>query len=284
MPSSVVGAAVGGLTGSTLAGGVASGLTGLAMGGLGGSRGNGVAPFTNINAGQLKSGVDTAGRFTVTSGKARTALINSIIDKYKNQSGYLTGLAPQVSSVYDSAISGTQDLLNRVNPAYGDITKSRVAAINNAKQASVSDLRSILARRRVLGSSFADDTQKRTEAEYAQKEADARATSLLEEMDATAKLIDTNLQYKTSQISGVKSLLDEAFNMNMAADQTQLDEWNTMWNAANGLLSSFQRVQQANAAADYENALAAGKTLAASLSSMSGLGKEIGTKIGGIWG
>ena len=288
MPSSIIGAGIAAATGSSLAGAAASGITGLAMGGLGGGKGggggSGVAPFTNINSGGLYSGVDKNGMLYVTHNNKREALIKAIADKYLSQSQATRGLAPQFSALYDPAIAGTEDLMARVKPAYGDLTKSRVAAIQSGKQSSVSDLRSNLARRRVLGSSFADDTQKRVEAEYAQKEADARAASMLEEMDATAKLIDSNLQLKTQQLTGTKALLDKAFNLSLAADQTNLNEMNLLYNSAVGLLSNFQNVQQMNAEAQYKNSMTAGSTLSGALSSLGGVGSQIGSKIGSIFG
>jgi len=83
--------------------------------------------------------------------------------------------------------------------------------LNNSKTAAIGNLRENLERRRVLGSSFAQDAFTRTNAEFA-KQADAvTADSFLKSLDATQQLIGQEFTARRGQFqTGLDELNLEA--------------------------------------------------------------------------
>lgn len=100
------------------------------------------------------------------------------------------GLLDEIRTVGADATSQLDSLIGRVRPGFGDLTEARVAPITAARQRGVSNLRGNLQRRRLLGSSFAEDSIIRAEREFAEAEQLARAQGLLEELELTTRLID----------------------------------------------------------------------------------------------
>jgi len=84
---------------------------------------------------------------------------------------------------------GLDQLIARVRPGFGELTKSRVGAIQDAARKATGDVRANLSRRRLGGSSFASDAVGRVASEFGKQEAQVRAESLLEEMALTTELI-----------------------------------------------------------------------------------------------
>ena len=173
MVGSVVGA---------VAGGVASAAASKLFGG--GSSGGGVSQarsVPNFNIGGLK-GVSTPGNLTITPSADRTARVGSV-------QGLLNQTALQFANIR-----------KKLTPGFGALTEARVGALNDARFRTVGTLRENLARRRLQGSSFASDAVARTEAEFAREEADLRARSFLEEIDATTRLIDRETELSVAAV------------------------------------------------------------------------------------
>lgn len=80
-------------------------------------------------------------------------------------------------------------LLSRVAPGISELRRTRLQGLENIRRRTVGDIRDNLARRRVLGSSFAQDAIVRAEREFAQQADEIRATSFLQELDLTNRLI-----------------------------------------------------------------------------------------------
>lgn len=78
-----------------------------------------------------------------------------------------------------------------VRPGFGRLTESAVQTIRNRRDEAVGNLRDSLARRRVLGSSFAEDAQARLEAEFAGLEEQTRAQAIIEEIGLTRDILTT---------------------------------------------------------------------------------------------
>lgn len=139
------------------------------------------------------------------SQKMTTPGLNIGVDKKGNvnvnRTGYAQSIIDQLKAAGGDAVGGINALLGQVNPGFGKLTDARVGAITNARERTTSDLRDSLARRRIAGSSFANDSISRTEAEFAQAEATARAESFLEELDTTAKLLDSRFKVQSDVIS-----------------------------------------------------------------------------------
>ena len=100
----------------------------------------------------------------------------------------------------------TRGLLPLVKPGYGRLTDIATQTIRDRERAAIGNLREHLARRRVLGSSFAQDALGRVGAEFAQTEEQIKAEHFLQELDLTHKL--TN----------------EAFTQEQAAFRVELDQ------------------------------------------------------------
>ncbi|MGI9491273.1 MAG: hypothetical protein ACR2QF_02485, partial [Geminicoccaceae bacterium] len=72
---------------------------------------------------------------------------------------------------------------------FSQLRQARLAQVRNARDRSIGNLRDNLRRRRVLGSSFAEDALIRAEREFDEAGAAQEAQSFLEELDATQQLI-----------------------------------------------------------------------------------------------
>ncbi|MEK9751633.1 MAG: hypothetical protein VW338_00255 [Rhodospirillaceae bacterium] len=80
-------------------------------------------------------------------------------------------------------------LRGQLAPGFGALTESRVGAVRDAGAAGISNLRGDLARRKILGSSFASDALSRAELEVGKAVGEAKAQSFLEELEATSKIL-----------------------------------------------------------------------------------------------
>lgn len=87
-----------------------------------------------------------------------------------------------------------RSFLPQLRPGFGALTEARVGAVQRARQARLSDLRGEAIRRRIAGSSFAQNLLTQAEAEFGAQEGEARAQSFLEELQATLSIIDQATQ------------------------------------------------------------------------------------------
>ena len=107
-------------------------------------------------------------------------------------------------------------LRSEVKPGFGRLTRSRVEAIRNAGQRTVGNLREELAKRRVLGSTFASREIASTEAEFGRQEEFARAESFLQELGLTGELIKEEF---SSLLTGFQTILQQLnFETGLAAN------------------------------------------------------------------
>lgn len=170
MPSSAVAPLVAGAT-SALVGGLFGG------GGGGSSPSQArVVPSGNFGGLTLSGG---GSNLDITSGSERATAVQRSANVIGRKADEL------------AAIRG------RVQPGFGELTQARLGAIENARSRSIGNLRENLARRRLSGSSFANDALARADAEFGQAAAEAKATSLLQELDLTTQLI--NQEFTTRQ-------------------------------------------------------------------------------------
>lgn len=164
--------------------------------------------YQTLNLGKVASPFDAAAKTlkgTSYAQKMTTPGMGITVDKKGNvltsRTGYAQSLIDQLKAAGGDAVGGINALLGDVRPGFGRLTDARVAAIENARQRTTSDLRDSLARRRIAGSSFANDSIARTEAEFGQAEATARAESFLEELDTTAKLLDQRFKVQEDVVT-----------------------------------------------------------------------------------
>jgi len=273
----IVGTAIGGPAGGQI-GSMIGGQIGGSIGGKGKKGGtqvggnSGLVPF---DAGGLSLRYQPkSGAVRVTSDAARTNLVNNQSSSFLNQaSGIRSGIQP-VNAAYTSNINDITEQLGRVAPGFGDLTKARVNTIQNAGRASASDLRSNLAKRRVLGSSFADDAMTRNQMEFAQQEEAARAQSFLEEMDLQNQLSTQRFNQQVAQIQTTQAMAIDAFTADRAADQVKMEELNKQLSVVTGMLQSAQQIAQTNA---QNEAQARQQEAQAKGGLMSSIGNQLGS-------
>lgn len=241
-----------------------------------GRDGDPFAGFVPLNAGGLNLGVSKKGVLTSSSSPERQGLVRGIGNSYLNQAAETRGAIPNVSQSYKQGIGANEELLGKLPIGYGDITKARVGVIQDEKQRSSSDLRSNLARRRVIGSSFGDDALTRQNAEFAKQESEQRSLSYLEELDANVKLIDRRTELQLGEINDTLNLTTQAYDLSRAADQTQLDELNVQLDLAKGILSNLMNLTQSNANNERELALRGGQAAGGIAGKVGGFVKDSG--------
>jgi hypothetical protein len=200
-----------------------------------------------LNAGGL-SGTYKNGTVTVTPSAGRLSLVDQLKGQYGDLASQLANLRGQYA------------------PGYSALRAAQLASIENARQSSVSNLRDNLARRRVLGSSFASDAETRTNLEYENQKNNVIADTYLKELDATNSLIQEEYTARVNQVTtGLNELNLEA---NLGTTLTQ---------QANQVLSNSAQLQ-AQVAASGAGTLGQIATAQANLDAgaQSGLGNLLG--------
>lgn len=168
------------LAGSAISAGASYGLNRL----FGGKKGEAQAPLTQFRApgftaGGLSAVADDGGNYRVTADPGRIGLVSDLAGQFGAQAGELGGLR------------------ERVAPGVSDLRSARLAEIENARTSAIGNLRENLQRRRVLGSSFGQDTLSRAEAEFGKERDRVAAESFLQELELTNNLI--NQQFEASR-------------------------------------------------------------------------------------
>lgn len=208
----------------------------------------------------------------------RQALLDRISGNYKNLASGLRGLQPRVSGAFQGAIDRTSGLMDRVKPGFGDLTDAAVTAIDRGRERATSNLRGELNKRRILGSSFANDQIARTELDFTEKEKAARAESFLQELDLTSQLNELKLQQETAGIDADMQLMQSALQADRASDEVQLEELNNLYNAASSLAALQMQVATENARLQYD------ADLQTANAKMEGLGFAMSFATGGFSG
>ena len=130
----------------------------------------------------------------ITSSSARTpafSLSSSTGDGSVSTSLRRLGTPEQqaFSARFPRILSDVDTLRGTIRPGFSDLRKARLAQVANARTAGLGNLRENLARRRVAGSSFANDASIRAEREFGELAAEQEAQSFLEELSANQQLL-----------------------------------------------------------------------------------------------
>lgn len=181
MPSGIAGAVAGGAT---------SALLGSALSGGGPSIPN---PAANLPTSITTPGFTLGPAKTAAGGKGIASIFGRLLSGGNNKALQLerTGTADELKKLgllNEEQAKKLGGLIDRVAPGIGELTQSRLTGLENVRRRTIGDIRENLARRRVLGSSFASDAITRAEREFAQEEAEIRASSFLQELELTNKL------------------------------------------------------------------------------------------------
>jgi hypothetical protein len=182
-----------------------------------------IAPITpSFNAGGLSGSVSSGGNATVTPTTDRSNIVGGLANTYGDLGNQF----------------GT--LRSTVTPGYNDLLASRLSTFNDTATKAIGDLSQSLRTRRVLGSSFGQDTIARTQALQSQQR-DAIVA------DNFQKSLDLNQQ-----------LLAKQYEANVNQYQTGLNELNLEANTATQLgqqgASILNQAAQFNSSIDQFNA------------------------------
>jgi len=123
----------------------------------------------------------------------------------------LTALGTPVQSAFATRfprqLSNLDTLRRILTPGFSDLRRQRLTALRDKERVAIGNLAENLARRRVLGSSFAQDALARAEAEFGRQESAVQGESFLAELatnleliDREAKLIADSLNREISQL------------------------------------------------------------------------------------
>lgn len=96
-------------------------------------------------------------------------------------------------------------LRDTVTPGFSVLRDRRLEAVEHARSKGMGDLRDSIARRRVAGSSFANDSISRAESEYGKLRSDTEAQTFLEELDANMRLISQQQSLGTSAMQALQN-------------------------------------------------------------------------------
>ncbi|MDH5325328.1 MAG: hypothetical protein OEZ68_02385 [Gammaproteobacteria bacterium] len=172
----------------------------------------------------------------------------------------LTDLLGSLKSASDLNVSELGSIRGQLKPGFGRLTETGVQSIRNRRRQAIGNIRENLSRRRVLGSSFAQDALSRGEAEFSQQEADFRAKTTLQELNIELALIDA--QHKTRQSYYNTMLAQSNFESNIGA------------NVQAGLNNALEAAQRFEAQLAAEEAKGKGQAV----------GMVVGTIIGAYFG
>lgn len=209
-----------------------------------------------FNAGGINSSYGPGG-YNITPTQARTDATSGLSGAYGNL--------------------GTQygNLLSTVQPGFNDLLNSRLADVNDRATAAIGNLKQNLQSRRILGSSFGNDTLTRADLEW-QKQRDAVISdNYLKSLAASSELLGKQYDAWTKQYS---SVLDE---LNLEAGLG-----NQLTTNANTVLSANARL---NAELEAKAQQGQGQFFGGILGrlagpALSGIGNMILPGIGGILG
>ncbi len=136
-----------------------------------------------------------------------------------NRTPEAQGFMDQLMNGLGTDESGFSNLLSQIAPGFGKLSTARGQEIDNAREKAVGNLREQLAKRRVLGASFANDQIGSLERQYMQDKDAALADSITKEMDMTNQVLQARTQARNQTIT--TGLNEIQFESNIGAQLLQ---------------------------------------------------------------
>lgn len=121
--------------------------------------------------------------------QSNVAGLRSSLAPLRSDAQSLQSLFPGLRASSAALGQQVQGLLGQVQPGFGRLTESLVEGVRQREAASVGNLRSALAKRNVLGSSFAQRELQRTGLDFQQEEDRVRSQAFAQELAASQGLI-----------------------------------------------------------------------------------------------
>lgn len=177
------------------------------------------------------------------------------------------GLVQGAENAYGGAATELGKLRQTVGPGFNDLLNARLADLANQQTSAIGNLRQNLASRRILGSSFGQDTINNLNATFNQQRDQAIANNFLDSLNANAKLLDAETQARANQ-----------FNAGLNDLNLQADIGTKISQSANQILAQNAQVN-AKLLADAQQGQA--KALGSIFGSVAGgLGSAAGSILG----
>lgn len=252
--------------------------------------------FKPFEIGGASGSIDD-GIINIGSSDARTSLVNDLSGTFSNQASDIRGFLPKIDTAFNNFIGTVNnDLLHKVKPGFGALSAAQGDAfklarerLKNSREQRVSNLKDNLSRRKVSGSSFAQDDITRSEAEFdtldrelATAEGEAKAKAALAELDATVQLINQTYQAEISNIGMQLSTMNAAYAAEAQSKGLQLDDMNTILEVGANILNTAQTQFGQNARLEAQIAVNEANAQAAEASQFGGIiGGGIGMVVGG---
>lgn len=164
------------------------------------------------------------------SGPAHNINISDEGNITMGRTGEAQGVMDRLLNGMDVDEGAFSSLLADIAPGFGKLTKARSEAIDNDRMRATSNLREQLAKRRVLGASFANDQIGSLERQYMQDKDKAIAESITQELEMTNNVIQARSQARQESTSQAFSQMQ--FETNVGAQLMQ------------SVMSAFQQLQQ----------------------------------------
>lgn len=252
--------------------------------------------FTDFNIGGV-SGTKKDGAVSISPTDARADLVGGLSGTYNNQAGGIRSFLPQVDTAFNDFIGTVNnEFLPQVKPGFGALSSAQADAfgvarerLNNSRRAAESNLSEDLNRRKISGSSFAQDTKTRTSAEFdaldrelSAAEGNAKAQAALQELDASVQLIEKSHTANVQRINTSYQITNDAFMAEAKAKGVALDDMNNILEIGANILSKTTAQAAENARFEAELAYKEAEGKAAADSQLGGLiGGGLGFMVGG---
>lgn len=199
--------------------------------------------FLDINMPDYSSVFADANHAASSAG--RLAGISEKLMGLADEFDILKGNADDLYAISDQA----GELLPTVKEGSSKMREARMRELNDAESAARSDLTESVTRRKLAGSSFAEDTFSRQRAEFAKARGQADAATTLEEIAATTQI----LQFQSQVVNAAGERLNQALQGRLgamsAAAQTEAAAAQAILGAGNLRLAALNSEFQSQVAA-----------------------------------
>lgn len=242
-----VGSAVGGAVGSAIDGDSSEGSS---------ASGSSYSGITNPISGFSTSGVTgsydkASSGYNVASTDERQSLIQQIVDSLNTSASEVSSYSDDITGAYDTALTGTQNLLDSVALGESESRKAQLAALESSRESALSSLTENLATRRLSGSSFGANSATQANLAYNEQADQIIAESFLSEMEQTNTYLTQQLDQSTAKINAELENFLTSEALTQAASQEELDEQEYL----TSLATSMAQVATQSATALYQSDL-----------------------------
>ena len=150
-----------------------------------------------------------------------------------SQSPVLASNVGGLQSTFQGGANAFGQLVSTVQPGFSQFRKAGLADITNTFRSNLSNLKQNIAQRGVAGSSFANSSISQAYADEAQAKANFEAQSYLQELGASAQLIQQQYTYATNSFQSAinQSNIESSTAANLTATFNQLNAQAAQTNA-----------------------------------------------------